>query len=56
MVVDYYKPVEKKETPKELPKTSEQAKHRNTAIVVLLSVVGLGSLATYFGLRNRDEK
>ena len=55
MVVDYYKPVEKKETPKELPKTGEQAKHRNTVIVVLLSVVGLGSLVTYFGLRKRDE-
>jgi len=50
------KPVEKKETPKELPKTSEQAKQRNTAIVVLLSVVGLGGLATYLGLRKRDEK
>ena len=45
-----------KETPKELPKTSEQAKQRNTAIVALLSVVGLGGLATYFGLRKRDEK
>ena len=42
--------------PKELPKTSEQAKQRNTAIIALLSVVGLGSLATYFGLRKRDEK
>ena len=42
--------------PKELPKTSEQAKQRNTAIVALLSVVGLGGLATYFGLRKRDEK
>ena len=56
----YYKPVEKpaekKETPKELPKTSEQAKQRNTAIVALLSVVGLSGLATYFGLRKRDEK
>ena len=51
----YYKPVEKKETPKELPKTSEQAKHRNTAIIALLSVVGLGGLATYLGLRKRDE-
>ena len=49
----YAKP---KETPKELPKTSEQAKQRNTAIVALLSVVGLGGLATYFGLRKRDEK
>ena len=58
--VHYYKPVEKpaekKETPKELPKTSEQAKQRNTAIVALLSVVGLSGLATYFGLRKRDEK
>ena len=45
-----------KETPKQLPKTSEQAKQRNTAIVALLSVVGLGSLATYLGLRKRDEK
>ncbi len=54
--IHYYKPVEKKETPKELPKTSEQAKQRNTAIVVLLSVVGLGGLATYLGLRKRDEK
>ena len=42
--------------PKELPKTSEQAKQRNTAIITLLSVVGLGGLATYFGLRKRDEK
>ena len=45
-----------KETPKQLPKTSEQAKQRNTAIVALLSIVGLGGLATYFGLRKRDEK
>ena len=45
-----------KETPKELPKTREQSKQRNTAIVALLSVVGLGGLATYFGLRKRDEK
>ena len=52
----YYKPVEKKETPKELPKTSERLKQRNTVIVVLLSVVGLGGLVTYFGLRKRDEK
>ena len=42
--------------PKELPKTSEQAKQRNTAIVVLLSVVGLGGLVAYFGLRKGDEK
>ena len=42
--------------PKELPKTSEQAKQRNTAIITLLSVVGLGGLVTYFGLRKRDEK
>ena len=42
--------------PKELPKTSEQAKQRNTAIIALLSVVGLGGLVTYFGLRKRDEK
>ena len=42
--------------PKELPKTSEQEKQRNTAIIALLSVVGLGGLATYFGLRKRDEK
>ena len=42
--------------PKELPKTSEQAKQRNTVIVALLSVVGLGGLATYLGLRKRDEK
>ena len=41
--------------PKELPKTSEQAKQRNTAIIALLSVVGLGGLATYFGLRKREE-
>ena len=41
--------------PKELPKTSEQAKQRNTAIITLLSVVGLGGLATYFGLRKRDK-
>ena len=54
--IHYYKPVEKKETPKELPKTSEQSKQRNTAIIALLSVVGLGGLATYFGLRKRDEK
>ena len=31
-----------KETPKQLPKTSEQSKQRNTAIIALLSVVGLG--------------
>jgi uncharacterized protein YabE (DUF348 family) len=42
--------------PKELPKTSEQAKQRNTAIIALLSLVGLGGLATYLGLRKRDEK
>ena len=42
--------------PKQLPKTSEQAKQRNTAIIALLSVVGLGGLATYLGLRKRDEK
>ena len=42
--------------PKELPKTSEQTKQRNTAIIALLSVVGLGGLATYVGLRKRDEK
>ena len=58
--IHYYKPVEKpaekKETPKELPKTSEQSKQRNTAIIALLSVVGLGGLATYLGLRKRDEK
>ena len=53
--IHYYKPVEKKETPKELPKTSEQAKQRNTAIIALLSVVGLGGLATYLGLRKRNE-
>ena len=53
--VHYYKPVEKKETPKELPKTSEQSKQRTTAVLGLLSVVGLGGLATYFGLRKRDE-
>ena len=46
----------KVETPKQLPKTSEQAKQRNTAIIALLSVVGLGGLATYLGLRKRDEK
>ena len=40
---------------KELPKTSEQAKQRNTVIVALLSVVGLGGLSTYFGLRKRDK-
>ena len=51
---DATKPTETK--PKELPKTSEQAKQRNTAIVALLSVVGLGGLATHFGLRKRDEK
>ena len=45
-----------KESPKQLPKTSEQSKQRNTAIIALLSVVGLGGLATYFGLRKRDEK
>lgn len=45
-----------KETPKQLPKTSEQSKQRNTAIIALLSVVGLGGLATYLGLRKRDEK
>ena len=53
--IHYYKPAEKKETPKELPKTSEQAKQRNIAIIALLSVVGLGGLATYLGLRKRDE-
>ena len=57
--IHYYKPIEKKETPKEtpkeLPKTSEQAKQRNTAIIALLSVVGLGGLVTYLGLRKRDE-
>ena len=57
--VHYYKPVEKpvekKETPKELPKTSEQSKQRTTAVLGLLSVVGLGGLATYLGLRKRDE-
>ena len=53
--IHYYNPVEKKETPKELPKTSEQAKQRNTAIIALLSVVGLGGLATYLGLRKRNE-
>ena len=51
----YYKPVEKKETPKELPKTSEQSKQRTTAVLGLLSVVGLSGLATYFGLRKRNE-
>ena len=53
--IHYYKPVEKKETPKELPKTSEQSKQRITAVLGLLSVVGLGGLVTYFGLRKRDE-
>ena len=42
--------------PKELPKTSEQSKQRNTAIIALLSVVGLGGLVSYLGLRKRDEK
>ena len=42
--------------PKELPKTNEQSKQRHTVIVVLLSVVGLGGLVTYFGLRKRNEK
>ena len=51
---DATKPTETK--PKELPKTSEQAKQRNTAIITLLSVVGLGGLATYLGLRKRDGK
>ena len=50
---DSEKPKETK--PKELPKTSEQAKQRNTAIITLLSVVGLGGLVTYFGLRKRDK-
>jgi len=50
---DSTKPTETK--PKELPKTSEQAKQRNTVIIALLSVVGLGGLATYFGLRKRDK-
>ena len=54
--IHYYKPVEKKDTPKELPKTNERLKQRDTVIVVLLSVVGLGGLVTYFGLRKRDEK
>ena len=42
--------------PKELPKTNEQSKQRNTVIVALLSVVGLGGLVTCLGLRKRDEK
>ena len=50
---DATKPTETK--PKELPKTSEQAKQRNTAIIALLSIVGLGGLATYLGLRKRDK-
>ena len=50
---DTTKPTETKS--KELPKTSEQAKQRNTAIIALLSIVGLGGLATYFGLRKRDK-
>ena len=50
---DATKPTETK--PKELPKTSEQAKQRNTAIITLLSVVGLGGLVTYFDLRKRDK-
>ena len=54
--IHYYKPVEKKETPKELPKTSEQSKQRTTVVLGLLSVVGLGGLATYLGLRKRNEK
>ena len=45
-----------KETPKQLPKTNEQAKQRNTVIVALLSVVGLGGLVTYLGLRKREDK
>ena len=53
--IHYYKPVEKKETPKELPKTSEQSKQRTTVVLGLLSVVGLGGLVTYLGLRKRDE-
>ena len=53
--IHYYKPVEKKETPKELPKTSEQSKQRTTAVFGLLSVVGLGGLVAYLGLRKRDE-
>ena len=53
--IHYYKPVEKKETPKELPKTSEQSKQRTTTVLGLLSVVGLGGLATYLGLRKRNE-
>ena len=53
--IHYYKSVEKKETPKELPKTSEQSKQRTTAVLGLLSVVGLGGLVAYLGLRKRDE-
>ena len=53
--IHYYKPVEKKETPKELPKTSEQSKQRTIVVLGLLSVVGLGGLATYLGLRKRNE-
>ena len=53
--IHYYKLVEKKETPKELPKTSEQSKQRTTVVLGLLSVVGLGGLATYLGLRKRNE-
>ena len=41
--------------PKELPKTNEQAKQRNTTIIALLSFVGLGGLATYFGFRKREN-
>ena len=41
--------------PKELPKTNEQAKQRNTAIIALLSLVGLGGLATYFGFRKCEN-
>ena len=49
----YAKP---KETPKQLPKTSEQTKQRTAIVVGLLSVVGLGGLAAYFGLRKNEEE
>lgn len=40
--------------PKELPKTNERLKQRNTVIITLLSFMGLGGFVTYVGLRKRD--
>ena len=42
--------------PKELPKTSEQSRQRNTLIGVMLGLVGLGSVATYLRFCKTEEK